>query len=79
MEKLNPNKKVVEKIVKILAIKVNNQSVFLSSDDLREVCEKARFREFAEPDGDFFSLLNVYEAFDNEIIRGKERGNSFMR
>lgn len=79
VEKLSPTKAIVEKIVKILAIISNNQSIFYSSDDSREICEKARFNDFAEPDGDFFSLLNVYEGYENEIKCGKDRVNSFLR
>lgn len=56
---------MVEKIVRILAIIANSQSVFYSSDDTREICEKAKFNGFAEAEGDFFSLLNVYEAYEN--------------
>mgnify|MGYP000902615111 CR=1 FL=1 len=47
VEKLSPSKNVVEKIVKILSIVANSQSVFISSEDSKEFCEKARFNEFA--------------------------------
>lgn len=36
IEKLNNTKRVVERIVKILALIVNNQGVFYSSEDSRE-------------------------------------------
>jgi hypothetical protein len=43
----DPPRKIVEKIIKILAIIVNSQSVFYSSEDTREICEKSKFNEFA--------------------------------
>lgn len=35
VEKLDPSKRVVEKIVKILSIVTNNQSIFVNSEDAK--------------------------------------------
>jgi hypothetical protein len=48
VEKLDPTRRVTEKIIKILAIIVNSQSVFYSPENMREICEKSKFEEFAE-------------------------------
>jgi len=52
---------------------VVNPNIFYSNDDKKGTVDKLKFRDFADEEGDFFSLLNVYEAFERE--RGKSVHN----
>jgi HrpA-like RNA helicase len=79
LEKLDRSRKVLSRVIKVLAIIANSQSIFYSNEDTREICETAKFNEFAEESGDFFSLLNVYTAFEHALSMGKDRAACFIR
>jgi hypothetical protein len=71
-EQLDKTRRVTGKIIRVLAMVVN-PNIFYSNDDNKETVDKLKFRDFADEEGDFFSLLNVYEAFERE--RGKSVHN----
>lgn len=79
IEKLDHSRRIVSRVIKILAIVANSQSVFYSAEDTREICEQNKFNEFAEQSGDFFSLLNVYTAFDRALSLGRDAVFCFTR
>lgn len=60
-EQLNKRRRVTDRIIRILAMMVSSNT-FYNNEDKAETIEKIKFKEFADDQGDFFSLLNIYEA-----------------
>lgn len=79
VQKVDPLRNVIDKVIKILAMVVNSQGIFYSSEDTREICEKSKFEEFADSEGDFFSLLNVYEGFEWVLENHRESVYNYVR
>lgn len=43
---------------------ISSQNLFRSREENREEVEREKFYGFAEENGDFFSLLNIYEDYE---------------
>ena len=63
---------VQKEVIEILCMVVSSSNLFYAPAEDREACEKIKFEEFKNKDGDFFFFKNIFEKFMN-LFQSKQK------